>query len=176
MERAGEGIAQAILGRFGRIAKKGVLVVAGKGNNGGDGFVVARLLKKKSISCEVALLARKEELSAAAAHNLNAFRNSKASHRNRWRSSGVARSAYRQERGHRRRASGHRYEERSARAVRWRDSSNERSGLPIVAVDIPSGLDSDKGTRRCRDPSGDDGRAGLSKIGRSDLSRRQIRR
>jgi len=47
MERAGQGIAQAILERFSRHAKKGVLVVAGKGNNGGDGFVVARLLKKK---------------------------------------------------------------------------------------------------------------------------------
>ena len=64
MERAGEAIAQAILQRFARNAKKGVLIVAGKGNNGGDGFVVARLLKKKRIPCEVALLARKEELIA----------------------------------------------------------------------------------------------------------------
>ena len=58
MERAGESIAAAILKHFGRNAKKGVLIVAGKGNNGGDGFVVARLLKKKRIPCEVALLAR----------------------------------------------------------------------------------------------------------------------
>src|SRR5678816_4573458 len=73
MERAGEGIAKAILERFGRAAKKGVLVVAGKGNNGGDGFVVARLLKKKRISCEVALLARRDELSPDATHNFNSF-------------------------------------------------------------------------------------------------------
>jgi ADP-dependent NAD(P)H-hydrate dehydratase / NAD(P)H-hydrate epimerase len=73
MERAGQGIAQAIVERFLRNAKKGVLVVAGKGNNGGDGFVVARLLKKKRIPCEVALLARRDELSPDAAHNLNAF-------------------------------------------------------------------------------------------------------
>jgi NAD(P)H-hydrate epimerase len=38
MERAGEGIAAAILERFARAAKKGVLIVAGKGNNGGDGL------------------------------------------------------------------------------------------------------------------------------------------
>src|SRR6476619_5437159 len=73
MERAGEGITKAILARFGRATKKGVLVVAGKGNNGGDGLVVARLLKKKRIPCEVVILARRDELSPDAAHNLNAF-------------------------------------------------------------------------------------------------------
>ena len=46
MERAGEGVARAILQRFANAVKNGVLVVAGKGNNGGDGLVVARLLKK----------------------------------------------------------------------------------------------------------------------------------
>jgi NAD(P)H-hydrate epimerase len=70
MERAGEEITEAILENFRQAAKKGVLVVAGKGNNGGDGLVVARLLKKKRISCEVVLLARKGELSPDAAHNL----------------------------------------------------------------------------------------------------------
>ena len=58
---------------FARNAKQGVLIVAGKGNNGGDGFVVARLLKKKRIPCEVALLARKDELSPDATHNLRAY-------------------------------------------------------------------------------------------------------
>src|SRR5918999_4150128 len=73
MERAGEGIAQAILERFGRPAKKGVLVVAGKGNNGGDGLVVARLLKKKRFSCAVVLLSKRDEVSPDAAENLRAF-------------------------------------------------------------------------------------------------------
>src|SRR5215510_613800 len=75
MEQASEGITKAILERFGRAAKKGVLVIAGKRNNGGDGFVVARLLKKKRIPCEVALLARKNELSPDAAHNLGSYAN-----------------------------------------------------------------------------------------------------
>ena len=48
-------------------------MVAGKGNNGGDGLVVARLLKKKRIPTEVALLARRDELSNDAAHNLRAY-------------------------------------------------------------------------------------------------------
>src|SRR3990172_7279796 len=73
MERAGEAIAAAIVKRFSAIAKRGVLIVAGKGNNGGDGFVVARLLKEKRIPCEVALLARQDELTPDAAHHLSAF-------------------------------------------------------------------------------------------------------
>ena len=73
MERAGAAVTQAILERFARAAKKGVLIIAGKGNNGGDGLVVARLLKKKRIPCEVALLARPDELSTDAAHNLRSF-------------------------------------------------------------------------------------------------------
>src|SRR4029434_5424091 len=73
MSRAVEGITRGILERFARAAKKGVLIVAGKGNNGGDGLVVARLLKKKKIPCEVALLARKNELSPDAAHNLGTY-------------------------------------------------------------------------------------------------------
>src|ERR1043166_663862 len=73
MERAGQEITRAILERLGQAARTGVLIVAGKGNNGGDGFVVARLLKQQQIPCEVALLARKDEVSPDSAHNLRAF-------------------------------------------------------------------------------------------------------
>src|SRR5207237_9797132 len=68
MERAGEGIADA-LKRFGRAGKMGELVVAGKGNNGGAGLVVARLLKQKHSPCEVVLLAKRGEISPDAARN-----------------------------------------------------------------------------------------------------------
>ena len=47
MERAGEGCFRFLLERYPKAVKKGVLVVAGRGNNGGDGLVVARHLKKK---------------------------------------------------------------------------------------------------------------------------------
>lgn len=73
MERAGQAVAQAVLENFGTNAKKGVLVIAGKGNNGGDGLVAARVLKKKRVPCTVALLAQEEDLSPDAAHNLRAF-------------------------------------------------------------------------------------------------------
>lgn len=55
MERAGVGAAALILERFPHIRKHGVVVLAGKGNNGGDGFVVARALKKKRVRVDVVL-------------------------------------------------------------------------------------------------------------------------
>ena len=147
MERAGEGIARAILQRFSKAAKKGVLVVAGKGNNGGDGFVVARLLKQKSIPCEVALLARHGELSADAAHNLRAFLKRKgkvveigtkglAPLSRRISKSGLLVDAIL--------GTGVKSEVTGlfGEAITLMNAS----GLPIVAVDIPSGLDTDRGT------------------------------
>jgi NAD(P)H-hydrate epimerase len=146
MERAGQGIAQAIVERFLRNAKKGVLVVAGKGNNGGDGFVVARLLKKKRIPCEVALLARQDELSPDAAHNLEAFLklNGKVSEMTvddvnslgeRARKSGLVVDAIL--------GTGVKSEVRGLYA----DSitSINACGVPVVAVDIPSGVHTDTG-------------------------------
>jgi hydroxyethylthiazole kinase-like uncharacterized protein yjeF len=146
MERAGEGITRAILENFGRAAKKGVLVVAGKGNNGGDGLVVARLLRKKRISCEVTLLARKDELSPDAAHNLGAYaklrgkvtevgRASLAVLSERMRGKGLLVDAIL--------GTGTKNTVRGvyAEAITLMNSS----GVPIVAVDIPSGLDTDRG-------------------------------
>jgi NAD(P)H-hydrate epimerase len=146
MERAGAGIAAAILRRFGRAAKKGVLIVAGKGNNGGDGLVVARLLKKKRIPCEVALLARKDELSPDAAHNLSAYLKLKGKVveitadglellGRRMSGKGLLVDAIL--------GTGMKNEVRGfyAEAITLMNSS----GLPIVAVDIPSGLDTDNG-------------------------------
>ncbi len=147
MERAGEAITQAIVERFQRNAKKGVLIVAGKGNNGGDGFVIARLLKKKRIPCEVVLLARQDEISPDATHNLRAFVKLKgkvsaiagdnlALLSQRLSNKGLIVDAIL--------GTGMKNDVRGrfAEAITLLNAS----GLPIVAVDIPSGLDADKGT------------------------------
>ena len=44
METAGTGIVKALQRRFYDFSSKQVLIFCGKGNNGGDGLVVARLL------------------------------------------------------------------------------------------------------------------------------------
>ncbi|NVN98354.1 MAG: NAD(P)H-hydrate dehydratase [Geobacteraceae bacterium] len=44
MERAGSHVATIVISRFGNFKERTALIVAGKGNNGGDGFVIARLL------------------------------------------------------------------------------------------------------------------------------------
>jgi ADP-dependent NAD(P)H-hydrate dehydratase / NAD(P)H-hydrate epimerase len=67
MERAGQGVARAVE----ELAPDGtVVVVCGKGNNGGDGLVVARLLREAAREVEVVCLAAGEELSPDARANL----------------------------------------------------------------------------------------------------------
>ena len=65
MENAGTAVAQFILENF-RGADR-IAVVCGKGNNGGDGFVVARRLHRAGRVVEVLLLAAPSELKGDAA-------------------------------------------------------------------------------------------------------------
>src|SRR5215204_2566503 len=70
MERAGAAMARVALERF---APRQAVVVSGGGNNGGDGFVVARELHRSGV--KVAVLATKSEYSGAPATNLEVLRN-----------------------------------------------------------------------------------------------------
>jgi ADP-dependent NAD(P)H-hydrate dehydratase / NAD(P)H-hydrate epimerase len=67
MERAGAGLAELAATR----APEGrVVVVCGKGNNGGDGLVAARLLRDRGRDVDVLLLAEREALRGDARANL----------------------------------------------------------------------------------------------------------
>jgi NAD(P)H-hydrate epimerase len=70
MENAGQRIARAIKFRFPEIAAERIVIVAGKGNNGGDGFVVARHFFNAGARPEVLLLAERGDVRGDAAVNL----------------------------------------------------------------------------------------------------------
>ncbi len=75
MERAGEGLAQVVAA----IAPEGtVAIVCGKGNNGGDGLVAARLLRDSGREVRVLLLGEPGELTGDPAANLSRLRDQAA--------------------------------------------------------------------------------------------------
>ena len=74
METAGRGAADVIEQTYGPLAGRAVLVLAGKGNNGGDGLVVARVLAGRGAHVRVVTLATADDATESTAHNLRLFR------------------------------------------------------------------------------------------------------
>ena len=74
MRRAGEAAADMIADRFAERARDGVSVVAGTGNNGGDGWVVAQSLMRRGFASSVVSTGdpRTEESRAARSEAINA--------------------------------------------------------------------------------------------------------
>src|SRR5947207_5734279 len=74
MENAGRGAADAVLAWLapGKRAPRAprVVIVCGKGGNGGDGFVVARHLKRRGVRCDVVLAAPARDVRGDAATKL----------------------------------------------------------------------------------------------------------
>jgi len=146
MEAAGRGVAAALLEDYPDAADRGVVVLCGKGNNGGDGLVAARHLASHGVEPQVLLLATAGELKGDAAVNLAAaiqhgLRSEELPDEDAWEAArgvlsgsrivldailgtGVVGGA----RG-------------LARAV-LRDVN--RSACEVVAIDVPSGLGSDE--------------------------------
>lgn len=65
MENAGRGVAEYIIRNYSKDRFLKVIIVCGKGNNGGDGLVVERLLKDKSYIAASILLPSTEKLPPA---------------------------------------------------------------------------------------------------------------
>jgi NAD(P)H-hydrate epimerase len=133
MENAGRAVADAICVRW---SPRETLVLCGPGNNGGDGFVVARLLKERGWPVRVALLGSLEALRSDAAEM--AKRWSGATTHMDANSIDGAKLAVSAIFG----AGLSRPVEGIAQAVvRKLNGTN----IPIVAVDVPSGLHGDLG-------------------------------
>jgi hydroxyethylthiazole kinase-like uncharacterized protein yjeF len=67
MDNAGREVAEALLRHYPGLQSRRVLILCGKGNNGGDGITAARHLSRSGVTARVVLLARGAELTGAAA-------------------------------------------------------------------------------------------------------------
>ncbi len=70
MENAGREATRVFLSHFSAAARQGVGVLAGRGNNGGDGYVIARCLAQKGYPVHVYLLSTADKIQDDAAANL----------------------------------------------------------------------------------------------------------
>lgn len=139
MERAGKAVAQRIKETF---KKTRVLIIAGPGNNGGDGMVAARYLKKAGFKVKVYLVFEKEKLSPEAKTQLERLKRSRIPF-------SITRDLKKEDlkdmiivdalfgTGLKREIEGE-----LAELIEKINSS----GAPVVAVDIPSGISSDDGS------------------------------
>ena len=75
MENAGRGVAEEIIQRFSPAHSPSALILAGKGNNGGDGYVIARHLLNRGWNVQTLVLADRDAIKGDAAVNLTALEN-----------------------------------------------------------------------------------------------------
>ena len=149
MERAGAAVAEAISLKF---PPSQVLVLCGPGNNGGDGFVVARLLADQGWPVRVALLGSRNALTGDAARNaarwageteplVPAALDGSALIVDALFGAGLSREL--------------------APEVRAVVAEVRRRGLAVVSIDVPSGVSGDSGAILGREPdaSNEDDRA-----------------
>src|SRR3954469_12371986 len=75
MENAGNRVVEFLERRYAPLSRHRIVIFGGKGNNGGDGFVIARqlLTRIKPRSLDVVLAVSPEDLQGDAAANLKMF-------------------------------------------------------------------------------------------------------
>ncbi len=157
MENAGRGTVDFMAERFGSPRGKHVVIFVGPGNNGGDGFVIARTLLNRGACPLLYMLVPPSKLSGDALANYTVIKNIGLPH-TILGSSGEVQEAYDHIIGrHRKNAvytvvdalfgtglarevGGHFLD-----AIHCINSLKQQELIPIVAVDIPSGMNSDTG-------------------------------
>jgi hydroxyethylthiazole kinase-like uncharacterized protein yjeF len=75
MENAGRQVVAAIESLYPDLAERRIAIVCGKGNNGGDGFVVARTLQQRGFDVSVFVIGRLGEVKGDARTNLTILGN-----------------------------------------------------------------------------------------------------
>ena len=132
MERAGAATADAILERYGEALS--VAVYCGTGSNGGDGFVVARKLQEAGRGVGVRLIGEEEKIVGDAAENLRRARDAGVGFSEVTDPSLCVDAIFGTGFSGKPRAD-------AARAI----EEIRAGGAPIVAVDVPSGVDASTG-------------------------------
>ncbi|MBI2427910.1 MAG: NAD(P)H-hydrate dehydratase [Ignavibacteriales bacterium] len=140
MENAGKRVVDVLRSRIKNLSKKSAVILCGKGNNGGDGFVVARLLGELGTTVTVVLMEPGGELSPDAKSNLERLNHSIIQSFDRLKSrigfkadiiiDAMFGTSFKGE-----------LTGKNLGAVRW---CNEQKGFKI-AIDIPSGLNGETG-------------------------------
>jgi hydroxyethylthiazole kinase-like uncharacterized protein yjeF len=155
MENAGRGFVEELARRVGVLEGRTVAVLCGKGNNGGDGFVIARHLANHGAQVTAYLVGKRKDVSGDARVNLNA---ALAMVTIRGSNLRIVESATKRSLASARHAAvivdallgtGFAGEPRGpvAEAIRWIN----RQDAFVAAVDIPSGVDASTGS--CSDVS-----------------------
>jgi len=76
MENAGARVVEFLIEQFPDLVRRKVVILCGKGNNGGDGLVLARLLRREGVVSTVFLFAAPEAVKGDAAVNLKRWQDS----------------------------------------------------------------------------------------------------
>src|SRR5215510_11305331 len=166
METAGSRVVEAILRHYGEVEGKSFLILCGKGNNGGDGAVIARLLRMRGARIKLLLFGKLEDAQGEARANLDCVRTLVASGGMIFNEVGQTSSDVK---SHRPAGMTEDIERRLfhppdfvvdaifgtgltrpveggiARVISDINEMREYHGLKVIAVDIPSGLPSDTG-------------------------------
>ena len=132
MERAGSAAAEAVLRRF--PDAKSVAVWCGAGSNGGDGFVVARKLHEAGRTVEIVLAGPEEKIAGDARENLERARGLKIPFAKPGGGEIAVDALF---------GTGFSGKPRDE-AARFIEALNGL-GAPILAVDVPSGVDASTG-------------------------------
>ena len=135
MERAGRAVAEAVARRNPRTALS-VCIVAGPGNNGGDGFICARVLAERGFPVLVLLVGERERLTGDAAEAAHRWRGpvEAATPERLVGASLIVDALY-----------GAGLDRPVAGLARAMIDAMNSAGVPIIAVDLPSGINGTSG-------------------------------
>jgi hydroxyethylthiazole kinase-like uncharacterized protein yjeF len=133
MERAGEAVAQSVLRRY--TTAKRVTVWCGGGNNGGDGLVVARCLHEAGREVTIRLLADPARLTGDPAENLRRVRELGVAFGDGAGPADVVVDAL----------FGTGFTGAPRREAAGAIAAINESAAPVVAIDVPSGIDASTG-------------------------------